>query len=523
MIKTFAVKTQKLTPRIYDAAEVFSTTLIIEPDDTVALEKKGTVYAVFDASAHKPLDTMLITKIVYDTLHDAYYQSENASPIQALEKAVYDTHARVSATIADENKVSQLGSNEQAGFGFNILAMVLWGNVLYLVQFGDGGSFLMREETVRPVNSATEGKFTVASGVVKDGDVMIIATQPFVEKFLPADLVSLTKPLSAADLPPGASALVLKFMVDAAFSEAEVVHIETGAPKKSKKRSFPLKLKLRLPGKSRLPVVLLLATIAVVGLLTASIVWTVQRNRETKHKEEVEGIMTAARTVLNKAVAEKNAGNAKLAKEVESAIASLQKEPMKDDAGAKELKTQLDGRLEKILGVESLKPEVFYDLSLVDGGASPTEIVVLSDAVVVVEKTSGRIFVSSLTTPKFEEKSTRFPGIRSLHAASDNLGFADDEGYKIYNVATGKVTEAFTASDLSFAIPYLSFVYDIKGAGVTKYEKSDKILVGSTWAQDPELKDVVSIDAEVNGCPMVEQVFLKVINDLISEFEQKTT
>ena len=35
------------------------------------------------------------------------------------------------------------------------------------------------------------------------------------------------------------------------------------------------------------------------------------------------------------------------------------------------------------------------------------------------------------------------------------------------------------------------------------------------------VKDVVTIDAEVNGCPMVEQMFLKVLNGLISEFEKK--
>lgn len=32
------------------------------------------------------------------------------------------------------------------------------------------------------------------------------------------------------------------------------------------------------------------------------------------------------------------------------------------------------------------------------------------------------------------------------------------------------------------------------------------------------LKDVIQIDAEVNGCPMVEQMFLKVLNQLIAEF-----
>lgn len=35
------------------------------------------------------------------------------------------------------------------------------------------------------------------------------------------------------------------------------------------------------------------------------------------------------------------------------------------------------------------------------------------------------------------------------------------------------------------------------------------------------IKDIVAIDAEVNGCPMVEQIFLQVLNQLIAEFDSK--
>lgn len=35
------------------------------------------------------------------------------------------------------------------------------------------------------------------------------------------------------------------------------------------------------------------------------------------------------------------------------------------------------------------------------------------------------------------------------------------------------------------------------------------------------VKDVVAIDAEVNGCPMVESIFLQVLDSLITELETK--
>ena len=53
-----------------------------------------------------------------------------------------------------------------------------------------------------------------------------------------------------------------------------------------------------------------------------------------------------------------------------------------------------------------------------------------------------------------------------------------------------------------------------------KKKEINNLLIRFKYADKVKrLKDIVQVDAEVNGCPMVEQVFLQVINDLISKVQ----
>jgi len=55
---------------------------------------------------------------------------------------------------------------------------------------------------------------------------------------------------------------------------------------------------------------------------------------------------------------------------------------------------------------------------------------------------------------------------------------------------------------------------------VTKAEIQNLIIRFKYADKVKRLKDIVQIDTQVNGCPMVEQMFLKVLNQLIEEFEK---
>lgn len=473
MSEQLTARVQKLSKNLPDSAMQFSSATVIEADEAEGIENKGTLYAVFDVSSTTSLDPLLVVKIVHDVLHDSYFNSELASPIQTLEKSI----------VAVKDKVTELSNLD-----FNILAAALIGNVLYMVQFGKGGSFLVREGAVKPVNSATEGNFSEASGVVRGDDVVILGTQFFIERYNPNDLVSGAVSFSVADLPDKASALLIKFdaaasSVASAAPEEKTVPIQYVAPVTSvgmsmevepestlsiakKVPSITPKITLRSTRSFKVkPVYMSVALILV--LLGGSILWTVRGRNKSSQEAKV---LESAENVLG----------------VDAQNASTQPDTSKDT----EFK------------IFRITPEAFYDIKIVDETASPTDLEVLDNSVVAVDQASGKIFTSSATSPKFAAESLAFPGIKSLGYFGGDLAFADNEGYKIYALGasdeTGKTKEAYAQTGLGPSQPYLASVYSVSGDTLTKYQKGDKVLSGSVWAQSAALQGAVSLAIDGN-------------------------
>jgi len=441
MKRTFTTKIQKIVPQTSNESKLFSTVLVIEPENDAVNERKGTLYVVFDLTDTTPVDSLLVTKLANDVMHNAYYQSDNASLLQALELAV----------VAVKDKLTKLSNTQQAKL--NILSAVLWGNVVYLVQYGQGGCFLMRDRDLRPINTATEGSFSIASGVVKDGDVIIIATSVFLQKYSAQQLVSTAAPISSYDLSANAAALIMKFSVDTAFSEAETISFDPAArtlPKvesMSGVKTIPYRMKLSSGPRFAKPLLLLIPVVA--ALLGFSIFFTMKNNKQ------------------------------KSAPKVESAAGS-----------------PAQGRdSEPSIGPA---PTFFYDLKLANENVSTSEIAVVGDKLVVSDKIAGAVYVSQIATPKFEAIATAFPGVRSIAEHEDTFVFTDNEGFKAYSLASDKVVAAYEKTGLGESASYLDFVYDVTGDTITKYTKQGATLSGSVWNTSANLTGAVAIAIDGN-------------------------
>jgi len=156
MIKKLTAKTQELNPKLPQYSSSFSRCIIIKPETTELSLKKGTVYTLFEISGDSNFDTELICKVINDVIHNSYYQSENISPIQSMEKSIVEMKEKVLQLSNDT-----LTSDPQ-NIKLNILSAVLWGNVLYVVQFGSAKSFLMKGGSINPLEMLSEGNFSTS-------------------------------------------------------------------------------------------------------------------------------------------------------------------------------------------------------------------------------------------------------------------------------------------------------------------------------------------------------------------------
>ena len=435
MEKKLVARIQKLTKKLPQMAKEFSATISIEPDEEGLVEKKGQIYCAFDVRSSMDVDPLLVAKIVHDVLYDSYYGSESASPIQALERAI----------VSVKEKVMGL---ETVVTDFNLLAVVFWGNVLYMVQFGRGGSFLVRDGVVKPVNSATEGSFSVASGVVKDGDVVILGTADFIKAYTPEDLISGNISFSMHDLDDTAASLLLKFDLVDEIPKPQVSSTEANQLVGESTIDLP-KIKItKVRRKTNPPLVV--GSIAVL-LLLVSVIFSLRGK-----KDEVPEVESAQDQVLV---------------------------PIPDTSDDATLK------------IERVDPAVFYDIKLVDTNANPTDIAVLDSDVVVSDKNSGKLFSSSLTTSKFEEAGT-FAGIRNIGYFGGELVFTDDEGYKVWDGE--KVSESYKGTVSGPAVPYLAYLYEAGSGKVVKYSLNDDALTGADWATSSDFDNAVSTAVDGN-------------------------
>jgi len=469
MQRKLTAKVQRLSPQLQRAANAFSNTLVITPDNEEILESKGVLYTVFDALGEEETDPLLITKIVNDVLHDSYYQSENTSPIQSLEKAVVDVYG----------KVTSLFGGSASSEDFNILIAALWGNVLYLVQYGKGGSFLVREGEVKPIVSASEGNFSAASGVIKDDDVIILATESFLNMFPPKDLISTVGSISQYDLDKRASCLLLKFEVTASFGEKEKIdfgleedfeHSEKQAPLKRespKLIGFPIatrnkiEMRLKSPKELRVKKPFVLIALVVALLLAASVYFTLSKGRNKDSAEDIED----------------KAGL------VESAISEG---PL--------LSEEFKGKYK----IEAISPEIFYDIRIENDNAFPDFIVLVDNHVVVADSSAGNIYISGVNAPSFSIDGSVFPKIGYLTYFGGNVTLKDEEGYKVYDAVNNEVVETYLKEGLGVTSNYLDFVYSVDGDKLIRYEKSDNILDGSIWGQSGDFEKTVSMAIDGN-------------------------
>jgi len=455
MNKKLTAKVQKLTTDIKTPSNNLSDCIIIEPEETSTILKKGNLYAVIDIKSTDTLDKNLIRNIVTDVLHDSYYQSDNISPIQSLEKAILEVNEKVTK-ISNESLDSQESKTD-----FNIIAGVLWGNVLYVVKFNKGNGFLMREGEIKEISTTSEGNFAVASGVIKNGDVVVLSTEKFSQKFPPKKL--LESALSPKDLETDQSSLVMKFMVSTSFTKAELVNFKT--PSLSRKSKINI----------------------------ADI-----RKKLIKKKTKQQSVSTIARSIkkplnikIKKSLKPKFSIKLLIPIVVVSLIVSIvvqrkiivepHETPVQNDVPQQDTPQQ------------NTLDYAFYDIKLADTAANPENIVVFNNTVVVTDKKSGKIFTSDITTPQFVEKKQTFPGIDNVENVGGALYFTDNEGYKIYDLINESLDRTYVG-DFGITSSYIGNIYSLKDSDITKYVPSDNTLQENNWGSSTDFDGAKAVD-----------------------------
>lgn len=477
MNKKLTARVQKLNPAIKDQEKSFSFGIVIEPEDRELAVVKGSIYAVFNISSDFVFDTDVVSKVIYDVLHDSYYATESSSPIQSLEKAISTVKDKVFA-------LQQDASIAESKTEFNAFVSVLWGNVLYVVQYGDGFGYLMRGNEIKPIQTSGEGNYSFSSGIVKEDDVVILSTSTFTKKFPPEILLS--KAISVKDLGTNDCCLLLKFIVDTSYSESEIKNIATSAAVTTKGVENMLE--------------------KMVDKIQA---FSVAKDEDTTLVVAKPKILIKSSIFLNKKFAIISSGvlasllmaygvyfifSNKLidfSKFGKKPQPTQQKEVAKIEEKEVEKVQTDDTSKDTELAITRIGVKnTLFDLVISDKTINPQEIDIYNNKLYVTDPAAGKLFYSAIYEYKFAPITEIFHGIGGLVISTEgNILFGYDNGIKDYSIKDGSVISTYETKRSGDLGVFGKFVYSFDGAKLLRYSTDKGRLDPTTWAESEDFNN----------------------------------
>jgi len=436
------IKSQKIIPNLPPDSVALS--FVITSQEDVEHIRDWDYFAAFDFEGSEPVNTQVSLNIVRDVFIHEIGESLESNPIlQTLEKTLK----------ACREAVQKLTS----GVKFNAAVAVFRNEHVYVSIYGNSKALYLDGTQVIHMETGKEGNYSSGSQKIEEGKVMILCTAGFFSKFPPKSLVSLTKPILGDDLDVLSSAVILK--IDAPVVPSFTANYTATSSDKSTDKKAKLVVK---PLAKALIFALTLVLIMIGGYLLLS------------------------RFVLKPKAPVSEAVSQNIAVEVPP-------EPP-------EIKNELSKQLDEANKVRRVSSQVFYDISITDANAIPTELALGSKYVVVCDKLQGKIYVSAISVTKFEELPQLFPGVRNLLFDGDTLVFTDNEGVKVYSLSTKSVARSYLA-DVNYptigpSSEYLGFTYALSSDKLVKFTKVGNKLSGALWSQKPEFSTGVSVDID---------------------------
>lgn len=487
MAKKLTARVQKLNPVLKEQESGFSFGVVLEPDSRDISISKGNVYALFDISAEHKIDASLVQKIIQDVLQNTYYTSDNSSPVQSLEKSISKVRDNIFDLVQENSLVNTTVE-------FNAIGSILWGNVLYVVQYGKGSSYLMHDNDINTIQTSGEGSFQSSSGIVKEDDVVILCTEGFARKFPPKKLLTIA--MSGKDLSAHDSCLLLKLIEDASFSG---VDMDSLTPSPSfKKQKFELLLeaivtRIQLLGNKKKEKSLLVVAKPKVNL------------KNTLSLNKKYGIILAYLLIIS-SVAFGVYSSFKYKDSLPKFNFKKQKETKSETFTALDSATSVTTEVTKPVADDLSKDEgtktyrvtvnqTLYDLIITDLNLKPTEIEIFDNKLIVSDSSSGKIYTSILGDYKFLPIEETFVGISNLAINKEgSLTFGDNGGIKVYDLTSLDLKEQFTSKYSGGLGVFEDFIYTFDKSSLIKYTRDTDKLTSSVWGESTDFLDARNIN-----------------------------
>jgi hypothetical protein len=151
---------------------VFSHVYMHLPQDESLIETRGKLFSAIDIKGPEGFDGQAFIDPFLDDLEDEYFTDTVSGILNILDKSINNAYTNMSKKIIDENIESNVD--------FNIICLVIWGDIVYMARIGTSLIYLLRENKILNLSnhllSVSQNVVSTASGYAKEGDIFVLAT-----------------------------------------------------------------------------------------------------------------------------------------------------------------------------------------------------------------------------------------------------------------------------------------------------------------------------------------------------------
>lgn len=421
---------------------------------------------VFSLSTEDVFDKVLISQLIKDVFHDFFFKKELSSSVQIVEEAILNVKNKILKILkaSDKNKLE-----------FNLICGIFDKNSLSVVKYGKTFATLIRDGEIKDLEFAVEGYFGSAQGNIKSGDLFILSTAEFHNKFVNQNLLKKGLNISEDDLSPSSSSLILYFNKSLKSDSNKNLNINS---KKLKKKAQKLLIKYQGV------LVLLLA----LGMGFSG--FKFYEYKETQKTIEQNRILSEnANNVLGKNSSEVSTYSGELLEQI-SIVGKSNLENKED------LVQKLKSKYNEVNKIVEKDFKLIFDFKEFNPRSKTTSFMIVNNSIYVLDVDSSKVYYSNLDNIKFESMEVKVDNPTHIDILNKTISIFGKDKINYFSLDLNKNSNDLSLENIGATKNFGSFVYELGDGKIYKIDTNSDVPKRDVWAENEKLKNAKDIDID---------------------------
>lgn len=420
----------------------------------------------FDLTTEDIFDKNLISQLIKDVFHDYFFRKELNSSVQVVEEAILNVKNKILKILkaSDKNKLD-----------FNIICGIFDKNTLSVVKYGQTYATLIRDGDIKDLEFAVEGYFGSAQGNIKSGDLFLLSTKNFHNKFINQDLLKKGLKIEEENLDPDSSSLILYFNKSLKSEEPRAININS---KKLKKKAQ--KMLIKYQG--------VLVLLLVIGFSFSG--YRFYENRERLIRLERSKILQdTAVNILGKNSEDVSSYSGELLEQISLVGKS-------DLQNKEEVIQKLKNKYNEVNKIVEKDFKLLFDFKEFNPRSRINSFTVVNNTIYALDSDSSKVYYSNIDNLKFESMEVKVDKPKNIDMLNKTLSIFGEDKINYFSLDLNKNSNELSLDKIGITKNFGNFVYELKDGKINKIDTNSDSPTRDVWAEGEALNNAKDIDID---------------------------